>query len=154
MKVPRKQVYLGDLLELSFENEVEDFNINFRGENYGVSCNASGKAIFLLEWKGPEIEVNKGQFKKECGLFKRWTNGYGVTMAKRSQVSSDPKHLIGFATSIVYRSDKFGPTHNYRHKYKPGKCRVYASSLGDNPAIFAIKHITGKVIVTGAGLVG
>lgn len=153
MRLPSKQVYLGQALGLWIEYDGHQQTFDFEGTNYGVSCNATGTLVIIMRWLPGQIDIGEG-FEAERALFKRWAD-FDSTHGHKTIIDVQPDHFRGYAMAVTYRDSKWDhKTRNYKHRYKPNNCKVWASSRHGKAQVFGICQRENKRIVNARGLLG
>lgn len=170
MKVPKNIVFLGFAYELVWRNlklneRITLFKLKYSldtprsGNVAGLFSNSAGTALYVLPYKGVDIENIEDVPGHAAALSKRWA-GYDADILMRLNVPSSATSLkkVGQLEKIEYTSDKLersGDTKGrfslYTHKYKK-PIDLYADRV-KNPRAFGAKLGTKK-IVTSRGLIG
>jgi len=159
MLVARELVMLGIVEFLEVEDSHQEVKrlVFPKAEPWGLLCNDSGTAIYLLPQKGAQIrDVPKNQTTRRRGraLFKRWHSFLPDNLIAFTVPDSAVElHKIGTAVAIQYISDKWtGKLISYIHDFTRAPV-VYADRAKNIRAV-GILATNGKTLCTPRGIVG
>ena len=159
MLVGKELVLLGAVEFLDVEDSDGELKrIKFpKKEQWGLLCNDSGTAIYLLPTKNAEtrsVPTSETTRKHGRAMFRKWSAFLPDNLiAFKVPDSAVELHKIGVAVAIQYASNKWtGKTISYIHDFT--RAPVVYADRSKNIRAVGILATNGKTLCTARGIVG